>query len=108
MNYERILICIFLMAGITYLIRMLPLTFFRKEIESNFVNSFFSYIPYAVLGAMTFPEVFYSTGNLISAVCGVIVAIFLSFKNKSMIIVSLSACGAVFITERFLELIKFL
>lgn len=92
------------MALTTYLIRMIPLTFFRKEIKSDFINSFFSYIPYAVLGAMTFPEILYSTDNLISAISGMIVAVFLAFKNKSMLIVSLSACGVVFIIERILEM----
>lgn len=93
------------MALITYLIRMLPLTLFRKEIESNFINSFFAYIPYAVLGAMTFPEILYSTGNMISAVCGLITAIILAFKNLSMIVVSLSACGVVFIVEQIIKII---
>ena len=105
MNYTKILISIAIMSVVTYLIRMLPLTFFRKEIKSNFINSFFSYIPYAVLGAMTFPEILYSTNNMISALCGMIAAIILAFKNKSMLLVSLSACGVVFIVERMLELI---
>lgn len=105
MNYPRILICIFIMAGLTYLIRMLPLTFFRREIESKFINSFFSYIPYAVLGAMTFPEILYSTGNMISAVCGLITAVILSFKNKSMLLVSLASCGVVFLAERVINIL---
>ena len=105
MNYSKILLCIFVMAGITYLIRMLPLTLFRKEIRSNFINSFFSYIPYAVLGAMTFPEVLYSTASMISALFGVIVAVFLAFKGRSMLTVSLVACGVVFIVERIIEII---
>ena len=54
-------------AGVTYLIRMLPMTVFRKEIKSRFVRSFLAYIPYAVLGAMTFPDVFYSTGDVRTA-----------------------------------------
>ena len=103
MSFTKVLIYTVLMAGITYLIRMLPLTLFRKEINNKFINSFFSYIPYAVLGAMTFPEILYSTDNLISAISGMIVAVFLAFKNKSMLIVSLSACGVVFIIERILE-----
>ena len=67
MNYLKVLSCIGVMALITYLIRMLPLTLFKKNIENNFINSFFSYVPYAVLGAMTFPDILYSTGSMISA-----------------------------------------
>ena len=47
------------MAGVTYLIRMLPLTLFRKEIKSKFFRRFLYYIPYAVLSAMTIPAIFY-------------------------------------------------
>lgn len=102
MNYVRILICIFVMAIITYLIRMLPITIFRKKIENNFINSFFSYVPYTVLGAMTFPEILYSTESMIAALFGMLTAIFLAFKNKSMIVVSLAACAVVFIVERII------
>ena len=100
MNYPKLLICIAVMAIITYLIRMLPLTLFKKKIENEFINSFFSYVPYAVLGAMTFPEILYSTESMIAAFFGMITAIILAFKNMSMITVSLFACGVVFIVER--------
>ena len=58
MNYTRILICILIMALVTYLPRMLPLAIFRKKIENQFVKSFLAYVPYAVLAAMTFPQFF--------------------------------------------------
>lgn len=83
------------MAVVTYLIRMLPLTVFRKEIKSRFVQSFLTYIPYAVLGAMTFPDVMYSTGNLWTAVAGVVVAVILAWRGKSLLTVALAACCAV-------------
>ena len=51
------------MAGVTYLIRMLPLTLFRKEIKSKFFRRFLYYIPYAVLSAMTIPAIFYCVGD---------------------------------------------
>ncbi len=104
MNYFRILCCIGVMAVITYLIRMLPLTLFKKNIENNFINSFFSYVPYAVLGAMTFPDILYSTESVISAIFGLVVAVILAFKNRSMITVSLAAVATVFITERIILL----
>ena len=82
-------------AGVTYLIRMLPLTVFRREIKSRFVRSFLAYIPYAVLGAMTFPDVFYSTGDLRTAVCGVAVAVLLAWRGRSLLTVAVAACCAV-------------
>lgn len=96
------LLCVGVMAGVTYIIRMLPLTFFKKKIENPFINSFFAYVPYAVLGAMTFPDILYSTGSVISAFFGFITAIYLSFKEKSMITVSLASVFVVFIAERIL------
>ena len=41
-------IYLLVMAGVTYLIRMLPLTIFRKEIKSTFIKSFLHYVPFAV------------------------------------------------------------
>ncbi len=105
MSFTKVLIYTVLMAGITYLIRMLPLTLFRKEINNKFINSFFSYIPYAVLGAMTFPDILYSTDSLWSAICGLLIAVFLAFKNKSMLVVSLAACFTVYVVEQILALI---
>lgn len=55
------------MAIVTYIIRALPITLFRKEIKSKWLKSFLYYIPYAVLGAMTFPAIFFSTGSVFSA-----------------------------------------
>ena len=83
------------MAGVTYLIRMLPLTVFRKEIKSVFVRSFLHYVPYAVLGAMTFPDVMYSTGNLWTALVGLVVAIVMAWRGRSLLTVAIGACLAV-------------
>lgn len=87
------------MAGVTYLIRALPLVLFRKKIENRFISSFLYYIPYAVLAAMTIPAIFSSTGNIYSALAGLAVALVVAFFEKSLVTVALSACGAVFITE---------
>ena len=89
---------IILMAGVTYIIRMLPFTFFRKKIESKFVRSFLMYIPYAVLSAMTIPSIFTSTGNIVTAVVGTVVAVVLAFFDLPLIVVALSASLAAFLT----------
>jgi len=87
------------MAVTTYLVRMIPLTAFRKKITSRFAQSFFYYIPYAVLAAMTFPAILYSTGSLFSAVVGLGVAMILAFWNQSLIVVSVAACIAAFLVN---------
>lgn len=93
------IIYILVMAGVTYLIRMLPLTLVRGRIESTFVKSFIFYVPYAVLSAMTIPAIFYSTSSLASAIAGLVVAIVLAFIGKSLLTVAISACASVFIVE---------
>ncbi|WP_315119664.1 AzlD domain-containing protein [uncultured Clostridium sp.] len=103
MSTYRILIYIFVMSGVTYLIRMLPMAIFKKKIESPFIKSFLFYVPYAVLGAMTLPEVLNSTASIWSALIGVLVAIFLAFKEKGLLIVALSACATVYIMEWILR-----
>lgn len=95
-------IYIFVMAAVTYLIRMIPFTFFRKKIKSRFFRSFLYYIPYAVLSAMTIPAIFYSTGNIITAVAGTAVAVILAYFNLPLIIVALAAAGTAFAAGLFI------
>lgn len=90
---------VLVMAVVTYLIRMLPLAVFRKKITNRFVLSFLHYVPYAVLGAMTFPAIFTTTGNVWSSVTGLIVGVVLAWLEKSLLTVALASCGAAFVVE---------
>ena len=100
-----IYIYIIAMAVTTYLIRMLPLTFFRKPIKSRFIRSFLHYVPYACLTAMTFPAILYDTTYILSGIAALAVAVILAFRGKSLIVVSLASCAAVFISERIIALL---
>ena len=95
--------CILAMAVTTYLIRMLPLTVFRKPIKSRFVKSFLHYVPYACLTAMTFPAILYDTACILSGAAALVIAVILSLRGKSLLTVSLASCAAVFITEQILS-----
>ena len=95
MSWRIFLPYLAVMAVVTYLIRMLPMTLFRRPIRSRFMQGFLTYIPYAVLGAMTFPDVMYSTGDMRTAAVGVVVAVVLAWRGKSLLTVSLAACAAV-------------
>ena len=90
---------IFTMAVTTYLIRALPLTLFRKPIESRFIKSFLHYVPYACLTAMTFPSILYDTRSMVSGAAALIVAVVLAFRGKSLLTVSLASAAAVFLSE---------
>ena len=87
-----------IMAGVTYLIRMIPFTLFRKKIKSKFIQSVLYYIPYAVLSAMTFPAIFYSTDNTVTAVVGTVIAIILAYFKLPLTVVAIAACAAAFLT----------
>ena len=86
------------MAGVTYLIRMIPFTLFRKKIKSRFIQSVLYYIPYAVLSAMTFPAIFYSTDNTVTATVGTVIAILLAYFKLPLTVVAIAACAAAYIT----------
>lgn len=85
-------IYLFIMAGVTYLIRVLPFVIFKGKITNKFIKSFLFYVPYAVLGAMTFPAILFSTGNYIASAAGFVVACILAFKEKSLLTVAIFAC----------------
>ncbi len=88
---KYLLITVFIMSICTYLPRMLPLTFFRKEIKSKFIKSILYYVPYAVLSALTFPSIIYATQNIYSAIAGSLVGLYFAYQNKGLIFVALSA-----------------
>ena len=95
----NIYIYILVMAVVTYLIRMLPLTLIRGKIKSRFIRSFLYYVPYACLMAMTFPVVFFSASSMLAAIAGVIVAIILALKGKGLMTVALAASITVFLVS---------
>ena len=95
-------IYIFIMAGVSYLIRVLPLTLIRKEIQSRFLRSFLYYVPYVTLAVMTFPAILSATGSVWSAWAALIVAAALAWFGKSLLQVSVCACVVVFLLELFL------
>ena len=97
MELYQIALYVLAMAVVTYIIRMIPLTFFRKKITSTFVKSLLYYIPYAVLSAMTFPYIFYSTGNFYTALIGTSVALIASVCKRSLLAVAILACITVLI-----------
>ncbi len=98
----KLFLYIFVMAGSTYLIRMLPLVIFKKKIENRFIRSFLSYIPYAVLAAMTFPAILSATGSALSAAIGLAVALVTAYFELGLLPTALLSCLGVFLCEMVL------
>ncbi len=106
MDLMKFLPYLLVMAGVTYLIRVIPFVLINKKIENRFLNSFLYYIPYTVLAAMTFPAILYATGNMLSAVAGLLAAIFIAYRGKGLLTVAVGACSAVFLTEIIMIIIS--
>jgi branched-subunit amino acid transport protein len=98
-NTLYMVLLVLIMAVVTYLIRMIPFVFFRKKIKSKFINSLLFYVPYAVLSAMTFPAIFYATGNIYTAVIGTAVALIASICKRSLVVVAVLSVLAVLISS---------
>ena len=86
-----------IMFAVTYLIRVLPLTLIRGRIKNRYIRSFLTYIPYTVLGAMTFPAIFYAVDNIAAAAAGAVVALIAAFFGRGLCTVAACASAAVYI-----------
>ena len=105
METGRFFVCLAVCAGVTYLIRMLPLVLMKKKIKNRFLLSFLYYIPYAVLAVMTIPAIFTSTSSAVSAVAATVIAAVLAYFEKSLVCVAAVSCVVVFIVEAIMKLI---
>ena len=93
------------MAGITYLIRMLPAVFIKKKITNKYVISFLHYMPYAVLTVMTVPAIFYASGSIWSGIAGFAVGIIVAYFNGDLFKVAIATCTSTFIVDFIFTLI---
>ncbi|WP_077368324.1 AzlD domain-containing protein [Anaerosalibacter sp. Marseille-P3206] len=96
-NLSKKLIAVIMMAAVTYLIRVIPIAICRTKIKSRFIKSFLYYIPFAVLGAMTFPSILFSTSNIYYSIIGTATALILAYFEKGLLTVALSSVLAVYL-----------
>lgn len=97
-------IYIFAMAAVTFLIRVLPLTLIRRDIKNKTIRSFLYYVPYVTLAVMTFPAILSATQEPVAALFALVAAIFLAWRGKSLLLVSVISCVVVFIIEYLLKI----
>ena len=95
-------IYIFIMAAVSYAIRVLPLTLIRKQIKNKFLQSFLYYVPYVTLAVMTFPAIIHATQNIYSGIAALVIGIVAAWFGLNLFQVAVSCCGIVFILELFL------
>ena len=87
------------MWGITYLIRVLPLTLIRREITNKTIRSFLFYVPYVTLAVMTFPSILYATQTPVSAALALVAGLAMAWFGLSLFQVSVLCCAVVFVAE---------
>ncbi len=96
---HNIYIYIFVMAAVTFLIRVLPLTLIRKKITNVTLRSFLYYVPYVTLAVMTFPAVVEATNSIWSGLAALVIGILLAYFGVSLFGVAVCSCVAVFLIE---------
>ena len=99
---HNIYIYILVMFGVTYLIRVLPLTLIRQEIKNRTIRSFLYYVPYVTLAVMTFPAIVEATNSPIAGLAALITGIILAWFGRSLFQVAVLSCAVVYILELFL------
>ncbi|MBR5329784.1 MAG: AzlD domain-containing protein [Firmicutes bacterium] len=93
---------ILVMFGVTYAIRVLPVTLIRKQIKNQFLQSFLYYVPYVTLAVMTFPAIIHATQSPIAGAAALVVGIVTAWRNWGLFKVAASCCITVLILEFFL------
>lgn len=99
---NNVYIYIAVMALVTYLMRVFPMTIFRKEIKNKTIRSFLYYVPYVTLTVMTFPAILEATGSVYSGLAALLVGVLIAWKGGSLLLVSVASCVIVFVLELFI------
>ena len=95
-------IYIAVMAGVSVLIRVLPLTVIRKQIKSRFLRSFLFYVPYVTLAVMTFPAIITASAHPVSGAVALVAGIILAWLGGSLFPVAILCSVTVFVIDALL------
>ena len=99
---NNIYLYIFIMAAMTYAIRIIPLAFIRKEIKNTFIRSFLYYVPYVTLAVITFPAIIKDTQSPLAGALALVVGIATAWRGLSLFHVACCCCAVVFMAELIL------
>ena len=97
MSNGQIWIAILVAAGVSLLVRVLPLTLIRKKITNRFLRSFLYYVPYATLAVMTFPAIIDAAGNPVAGIAALAVGGVLAWLRAGLFPVAVITCAVEFL-----------
>ena len=89
------------MAGVSFLIRVLPITLIRKQIKNRFIKSFLYYVQYVTLAVMTFPAIMEATNSRVAGISALLIGITAAWFGADLFKVAVICCVSVFILEFF-------
>lgn len=98
---HNVYLYILIMAAVSFLIRVLPLTLIRREIKNKTVRSFLYYVPYVTLAVMTFPAILDATGSVWSGLAALLIGTVLAYLGAGLFPISVLCCVVVFVLEFF-------
>ncbi len=96
---SNIWIYILVMAGVSYLIRVLPMTLLRRKIKNEFIMSFLYYVPYVTLAVMTFPAIVEATQTPIAGGLAFLCGMQAAWRGASLFKVAIICSLVVFCIE---------
>ncbi len=99
---HNVYIYIAIMAVVTYLIRVLPLTLVRREIKNVYIRSFLYYVPYVTLAVMTFPAIMEASGSTWAGLAAFVVGVALAWRGANLLKVAVACCATVYLLELFI------
>ena len=99
---HSIYLYILIMFGVTYAIRVLPVTLIQRQITNRWIRSFLYYVPYVTLTVMTFPAILESTQSPVSGLLALIAGVAAAYRSGNLFRVALSCCAVVLLSELFL------
>ena len=100
---RNVYVYILVMAGVSYLIRAIPMTVLRKPIKNRFIQSFLYYVPDVTLSVMTFPAILHATQRQLSGAAALVAGLVAAWFGADLFKTAVTCCGVVLILELFIH-----
>ena len=97
-NYLYILVA----ALVTYTLRVVPLTLFRRPIKNRFIKSFLHYLPAVTLSVMSFPAILTDVGSVWLGGAAFVVGLIVCWIKPNLFLAAVSTMATVLIFGIFI------
>lgn len=91
-------IYLLVMAAVSFIIRVLPVTLIRRQIRNRFIRSLLYYLPYATLAVMTFPAILSISENPLCGAAAFAASLITAWLTKNLLLSAVLGCAAAFIS----------